>query len=143
MTGSARTARCSGRTVTQPAAVDRAAISPSSQSPRTGSICCFCPKNALLFMCASKVGAETADVTLHVFVVVLSVEDHVRSLESKQNPKPQGDQKPPAGAGMKPVAFTAHELVFRRFLHTADADRHERSNGPIRRQIERPTATVD
>src|SRR3954454_19345658 len=100
MLGSANTARCSGRTVAQPALATNA-VTPS-KCPRalttTRASRCF-----ILDM-SSEIGSQTTDVSLHVLISVFGVKHHVRGFEPEQHAPAQGHQQPATGARLKPVA---------------------------------------
>src|SRR5690242_6845446 len=117
MTGSAKIARCSGRTVTHAAANGRRAASASAAAHR---------------LAKSEIHTEPSLVDLRVAVRVFREQRHVARLDAHQDPHAQREEKSRAGAS-RPHRFALQDELIdvRKGGKAAETDGRIRLDGPI------------
>src|SRR5450432_3244550 len=133
MTGSARTARCSGRTVTQP---------PSAHSPNAAMASAMM-RAVFIFVVrgdalpGSEINTEASLVDLRVTIRVFGKYREVVGLESDEDSQAQGEQDPRAGPGRPNRLALKDELVgVGKRRQAAQAERSVRLDGPVGRKVD-------
>src|SRR5690606_2164074 len=137
--GSARTAFCSGRTVTQPV--------PSASNKTAATH--LTPLSARWFSMLDlelrlplEIRAQAPEIALYVRIAVLGEQHHVRRFQTKQDAPAQRHQNSAARPCVKRTLRRLDEFVAWRLVNPPHADRHEGRYRPVWRQIQGARAAV-